>query len=145
LDMSIEAILHHKGRNVVTIEYNAPLRRAAERLAELNIAALVVTRGNTILGIISEREIARAIPMYGDRISSITVSALFARNVVTISPDDNLIHAMNLMTRHRTRHLLVLRDGELVGIVSIGDVVKHRLNDLELETNVLRDLYIAAH
>ena len=143
--MSIEAILHHKGRNVVTIEHNATLRRAAERLAELNIAALVVTKGNSILGIISEREIARAIPVYGDRIASIAVSALLVRNVVTIAPNDNLMHAMNLMTLHRTRHLLVLHGGDLVGIVSIGDVVKHRLNDLELETNVLRDLYIAAH
>jgi CBS domain-containing protein len=144
--MSIEAILHHKGRNVVTIEHDATVRRAAERLAELNIAALVVTKGNSIIGIISEREIARAVPAYGDRIASITISALLVRNVVTISPEDNLMHAMNLMTRHRTRHLLVLRGGgDLVGIVSIGDVVKHRLSDLELETNVLRDLYIAAH
>ena len=144
--MSIEAILHHKGRNVVTIEHNATVRRAAERLAAANIAALVVTKDDSILGIISEREIARAVPVYGERIASITVNAILVRNIVAISPDDNLVHAMNLMTRHRTRHLLVLHGGrDLVGIVSIGDVVKHRLVDLELETNVLRDLYIAAH
>jgi CBS domain-containing protein len=144
--MSIEAILHHKGRNVVTIDHNATVRGAAERLVEMNIAALVVTKGDSILGIISEREIARAVPVYGDRVVSITISALLVRNVVAISPDDSLMHAMNLMTRHRTRHLLVLHGGgELVGIVSIGDVVKHRLEDLELEANVLRDLYIAAH
>jgi len=143
--MSIEAILHHKGRNVVTIEHNTSVRRAGEQLAELNIAALVVTKGDSILGIITEREIARAVPVYGDRIASIIVSDLLVRHFVAISPDDSLVRAMNLMTRHRMRHLVVLHGGKLAGIVSIGDVVKHRLNDLELETNVLRDLYIAAH
>ena len=143
--MSIEGILHHKGRNVVTIDHNATVRGAAERLLQMNIAALVVTKGDSFLGIITEREIARAVPVYGNRIASITISALLVRNVVAISPDDSLVHAMNLMTRHRTRHLLVLHGGNIAGIVSIGDVVKHRLEDLELETNVLRDLYIAAH
>jgi CBS domain-containing protein len=62
----------------------------------------------------------------------------------TVSPDESVNRAMNLMTRHHMRHILVLRSGELAGIVSIGDVVKHRLEDLELETNVLRDAYNAA-
>jgi len=64
--------------------------------------------------------------------------------MVTVAPSDTAKTAMNLMTRHRVRHLPVLADGELVGIVSIGDVVKDRLGDLELESSVLRDLYIAA-
>jgi CBS domain-containing protein len=143
--MSIKAILHDKGSDVATIEHSASVGRVAEQLAELNIAALVVTKGDSILGIITEREIARAVPVYGDRIASIAISELLVRDFVAISPDDTLMRAMNLMTRHRTRHLVVLHGGKLAGIVSIGDVVKHRLSDLELETNVLRDLYIAAH
>ena len=64
--------------------------------------------------------------------------------VPTVSPDESIIRVMNLMTHHRVRHMPVLRGGQLAGIVSIGDVVKHRLEDLELETNVLRDVYAAA-
>ena len=64
--------------------------------------------------------------------------------VTTVSPDESVNRVMNLMTHHRVRHLPVLRDGKLAGIVSIGDVVKHRLEDLELEANVLRDVYHAA-
>jgi CBS domain-containing protein len=64
--------------------------------------------------------------------------------VITVSPTDTVSHVMSLMTRHRARHMPVLHDGKLVGIISIGDVVKHRLEDLELETNVLRDVYNAA-
>ena len=66
-----------------------------------------------------------------------------AQGVITVSPAETAAHVMNLMTRHRVRHMPVLRDGKLAGIISIGDVVKHRLDDLELETKVLRDVYIA--
>jgi CBS domain-containing protein len=65
--------------------------------------------------------------------------------MITVAPDDTLKRAMSLMTNHRLRHLLVIANGKLVGIVSIGDVVKYRLEDLETESNVLRDAYIAAH
>ena len=64
---------------------------------------------------------------------------------VTVAPEDSLDHVTRLMTRHRVRHTPVIRDGKLAGIISIGDVVKHRLDDLELEANILRDAYIAAH
>jgi CBS domain-containing protein len=65
--------------------------------------------------------------------------------LVTVAPDDDLNRVMKLMTRHRVRHMPVLRNGKLAGIISIGDVVKHRLDDLELEASVLRDVYIASH
>ena len=65
--------------------------------------------------------------------------------MVTVSPEESVNRVMKLMTHHRVRHMPVLRDGKLAGIISIGDVVKYRLGDLELETNVLRDAYIAAH
>jgi CBS domain-containing protein len=74
-----------------------------------------------------------------------TVLDVMTRSVITVTPDDTLRRAMTLMTNHRVRHLIVIADGQLAGIVSIGDVVKNRLEDLEAESNVLRDAYIAAH
>ena len=72
------------------------------------------------------------------------VREIMQHGVTTVSPDESVIRVMNLMTHHRVRHMPVLRDGKLAGIVSIGDIVKYRLEDLELETNVLRDVYTAA-
>jgi CBS domain-containing protein len=73
------------------------------------------------------------------------VSEIMRRGVITVSPSATISHVMSLMTRHRMRHMPVLRDGNLAGIISIGDVVKHRMDDLELENNVLRDAYMAGH
>jgi CBS domain-containing protein len=78
-------------------------------------------------------------------VASMTVRDIMRHGLVTVAPDDDLSRVMKLMTRHRVRHMPVLRDGKLCGIISIGDVVKHRLDDLELEANILRDAYIAHH
>jgi len=72
------------------------------------------------------------------------VKDIMGYGVIAVAPDESVNRVMNLMTHHRVRHMPVLRDGKLVGLISIGDVVKHRLEDLELETNVLRDAYNAA-
>jgi CBS domain-containing protein len=98
-----------------------------------------------MLGIISERDIVRAFSQYGDSITSMQVKDIMTHGLITASLGDDLAHLMHLMTRHRVRHMPVVRDGKLVGIISIGDVVKHRLDDLELEASVLRDVYIAGH
>jgi CBS domain-containing protein len=143
--MSIQAILYRKGATVETIAPDAPVRDAAAKLREKNIAALVATKDDAILGIISEREIAHALSSHGERAASMTVGDILVRDFATLAPEDSLRRAMGLMTRYRTRHLPVLRGEKLVGIVSIGDVIKHRLEDLELETNVLRDAYTAVH
>jgi CBS domain-containing protein len=143
--MTVENILQEKGSSVTTISPSATVKTAADLMRSQNIAALVVMSGDVILGVISEREIVHAFSRHGDRLASLTVKEIVARGIVTVAPHDSLRRVMNLMTRHRARHLPVLRNGRLAGIVSIGDVVKHRLGDLELETNVLRDVYIAAH
>jgi CBS domain-containing protein len=106
---------------------------------------LVVTSGDTIVGLVSEREIVHALARYGESVTSMRVKDIMRYGSITVTPDDNLLHVTALMTRHRVRHMPVVRDGRLAGIISIGDVVKHRLDDLELEANVLRDAYIAAH
>jgi CBS domain-containing protein len=142
--MTIESILRRKGADVATIAPDASVKRAADWLRAKNIGALVVTRENAILGLISEREIVHAFSRYGETAGSMPVKEVMQYGVTTVSPDESVNRVMNLMTHHRVRHMPVLRSGQLVGIVSIGDVVKHRLEDLELEANVLRDVYNAA-
>ena len=105
----------------------------------------MVTSGNSILGVISEREIVHALSQFGEQVASMTVKDIMRHGLVTVAPEDDLNRVMKLMTRHRVRHMPVLRDGKLCGIISIGDVVNHRLDDLELEANILRDAYIAHH
>jgi CBS domain-containing protein len=143
--MIIENILREKGTDVVTIAPDASIKSAADWLQARNIGALVVTSGEAILGLVSEREIVHALSRYGEAVASMHVKDIMRHGTVTVTPDDALHHVMTLMTRHRARHMPVLRNGKLAGIISIGDVVKHRLGDLELEANVLRDAYIAAH
>jgi CBS domain-containing protein len=135
--MSIQAILDRKSAEVITILASATVRSAAARMRERSIAALVVKSGDAIAGLISERDIVHAVSRHGERALSMAVLEVVAHATITV--------AMSLMTHHRVRHLPVIANGKLVGIVSIGDVVKHRLEDLETESNVLRDAYMAAH
>ena len=121
------------------------IKRAADWLRAKNVGALVVASDDAVLGIISERDIVRAFSQYGESVASMPVKDIMTHGVITVAPGDDLNRVMRLMTRHRVRHLPVLRNGKLAGIISIGDVVKRRLDDLELETNVLRDVYIASH
>jgi CBS domain-containing protein len=141
--MTIESILRRKGKDVTTIAPDASIKRAADWLRAKNIGALVVTSEGTILGLISEREIVHAFSRYGETAGSMLVKDVMQYGVTAVSPDESVNRVMNLMTHHRVRHMPVLYGGKLVGIISIGDVVKHRLGDLELETNVLRDVYNA--
>ena len=142
--MTIESILKRKGTDVTTIAPEASIKRAADWLRAKNIGALVVTSENAVLGLVSEREIVHAFSRHGEAAGSMLVKEIMQHGVTTVSPDESVNRVMKLMTHHRVRHMPVLRDGKLAGIVSIGDVVKHRLEDLELETNVLRDVYNAA-
>ena len=113
-------------------------------MREHGIAALAVKSGDVIKGLISERDIVQAVSQHGERALSMAVLDVATHAIVTVAPSDSLKRAMSLMTNHRVRHLPVIANGNLVGIVSIGDVVKLRLEDLETESNVLRDAYIAA-
>ena len=142
--MTIESILRRKGTDVTTIAPEASVKTAAGWLRARNIGALVVTSENAVVGLISEREIVDALSRYGETTGSMLVKEIMQCGVTTVSPDESVNRVMSLMTHHRVRHIPVLRGGKLVGMVSIGDVVKHRLEDLELETNVLRDVYSAA-
>ena len=143
--MNVEDILMQKGTDVATIRPEASIKSAADWLLAKNVGALVVASGDAVLGIISERDIVRAFSRHGEPVASMRVKDIMTHGVITAAPEDDLNRVMKLMTRHRVRHLPVYRNGKLAGIVSIGDVVKRRLDDLELETNVLRDVYMASH
>jgi CBS domain-containing protein len=116
---------------------------AVHRLRMQNVGALVVCRdGEKVEGVLSERDLVRGLAKHGADLLEMSVVAVMSRNVPTCTPDDSLAFVMDQMTRTRQRHLPVVVDGRLCGIVSIGDVVKHRLEEMELETHVLRDAYL---
>ena len=142
--MSIQNILDRNRAEVITIRPTDTVKNAADRMRAHNIAALVVKSGAAITGLISDHEIVDAVSRHGDRALYMTVLEIVTHPAITVAPDDTLKRAMSLMTHHRVRHLPVIANGKLVGIVSIGDVVKHRLEDLETESNILRDAYMAA-
>jgi CBS domain-containing protein len=141
--MTVASILRQKGADIATISPDADAKSAADWLHAKNIGALLVISGDAILGIISERDIVHAFSRYGEAVASLPVKSIMSQGFITVAPEDDLHHVMRLMTRHRVRHMPVLKDRKLVGMISIGDVVKHRLDDMELESNVLRDAYIA--
>jgi len=143
--MSIQSILDRNGSNVITIRATETIKSAADRMRQRGIAALVVKSGDAISGLISEREIVHAISRHGEQALAMAVLDVMPQTMIAVAPSDSLKRAMSLMTNHRVRHLPVFADGKLVGIVSIGDVVKQRLEELEIESNILRDAYIAAH
>ncbi len=119
---------------------------AIHKLTTLGIGAVVVSGdGERVNGMVSERDIVHGLNKHGARLLDLTVSDVMSRNVPVCAPEDSLQSVMAEMTRSRNRHLPVTTDGRLVGLVSIGDVVKHRLDDMQLETNVLRDSYRARH
>jgi predicted transcriptional regulator len=102
--MTIETILGQKGTDVATIEPEASVRKAADWLRVRNIGALVVTSGNAVLGVISEREIVHALSCYGETVASMPVKEIMRYGVITVSPDESVSRVMHLMTRHRVRH-----------------------------------------
>ena len=146
--MKVREILDAKGRDVVTVRPEASVSTVVHRLVLERIGALVVSEdGRHIAGVVTESDIVRALAADGAAAvaSGRRVAELMTRNVATCTPEDTVKRVMAEMTRRRVRHLPVVEGGGLAGIVSIGDVVKSRLGEVELEADVLRDAYIAAH
>jgi CBS domain-containing protein len=138
--MIVKSILSAKGRDVATIAPTATLAEATEILAARKIGALVVTgAGGRIIGIISERDMVRAFAQHGNAAFQLPLSEMMTRKVVTCSPTDTVSMLMEQMTAGKFRHLPVTDGDELVGIISIGDVVKYRLTELEFEKDAMRD------
>jgi CBS domain-containing protein len=141
--MTVKAILSRKGRDLVTIAPTANLSEAVKLLAERRIGALVVTGADSrVAGILSERDIVRALGERGPAALDDNVAAVMTRKVTTCNEADTVVAIMERMTAGKFRHVPVVEQGRLVGVISIGDVVKHRVEEIEGETNALRE-YIA--
>ncbi|MCH9008388.1 CBS domain-containing protein [candidate division KSB1 bacterium] len=141
--MNVDSILKTKGNVVVTVAPGEKISVAAAKLKREKIGALVVSEdGIGVSGILSERDIARALADHGAGLGELAVGDLMTRNVITCTPDDTVEELMTTMTEHRIRHLPVMVDGALCGIISIGDMVKNRLEEIQRETESLR-AYIA--
>jgi CBS domain-containing protein len=138
--MTVKAILSVKGTEVLTIEPTTSLAAAAKVLAERKIGALVVTGPDQrVIGIVSERDIVQELAAHGPAALDLALTEVMTRKVTTCSASDTISSVMERMTAGKFRHLPVLEQGRLAGIVSIGDVVKHRLQEMEREQSALRD------
>jgi CBS domain-containing protein len=143
--MHVAAILSAKGATVEVVGPETPLTVAVHRMVSRGIGSLVVVGADDqLLGVLGERDVVRAIDRHGDRFPRLRVRDVVSAGVVaSCTVADDLAEVMRRMTVTRQRHLPVLDGTSIVGIISIGDVVKHRLDELELETHVLRDAYLS--
>jgi CBS domain-containing protein len=141
--MNVAAILHHKGSTVATAPPTATLQQIAQMLAEKKIGTVVIVGAKgEVAGIVSERDVVRLLAKNGPSCLDNPASAAMTAKVVTCRRSDTLDQLMGLMTQGRFRHLPVVEDGRLIGIVSIGDVVKNHIAEVEMEASAMRD-YIA--
>ncbi len=138
--MLVSDVLRTKGHEVVTIRPNQTVREAVELLAKHRIGAVGVEDYLKPVGIFSERDLVNRLAKSGVRAYEFEVRELMTTPLITNHPDDTIEHALALMVEQRIRHLPILRDGALVGLVSIGDLIKYRLDQKELEANVLLDI-----
>jgi CBS domain-containing protein len=143
--MTVSIILATKGREVVSIEPNASLASAVELLTQKRIGALLILgAGRRISGILSERDIVHALAERGADALAEPVSRAMTRKVATCTESETVASIMERMTDGKFRHLPVVEQSELVGIVSIGDVVKHRLREMERDSTLMRDYILTA-
>lgn len=138
--MQVSVLLQSKGNEVVTVGPDATIAEVAIVLAEHRIGAVVVTAdGRSIDGVLSERDIVRALARPDDRTLAASARSLMTADVVTCQPDTTLDELMSTMTERRIRHIPVVVDGSLTGLISIGDVVKHHIASLEHEKQAMHD------
>ena len=137
--MRIQSILDAKGSRVEAVDADVRVEEAARTLADLGIGSLVVHAGAVVVGILDERDIVYGLTKHGRAVFDLPVAELMRREPVTCTPDQNGREVVALMTARRVRHVLVMGPLGPCGIVSIGDLVKARLEEAELEVSVLRD------
>ena len=137
--MSIQAILGDKGREVATIGADATVSEAVKVLGERRIGALPVVEGDRIVGIMSERDVIYCLKDHVAEVLDWPISRVMSSPAITVDPSTEVLNALALITQRRVRHLPVVSDGRLVGIVSIGDLVKHRIERIEFEAQAMRE------
>jgi CBS domain-containing protein len=136
--MRIADVLRNKGSAVATISPDTSVTELLAGMAEHNIGAMVVVGSDGVLGIVSERDVVRRLNERGTELLDLSVSEIMTTLVVTCSPGDAIDDLTTLMTENRVRHVPVIENGELAGIVSIGDVVKTRMEELQAEQEQLQ-------
>jgi CBS domain-containing protein len=141
--MIIAGILRDKSRDVIRIGPTLSVADAVKVLTTRRIGATVVTEGERLLGVMSERDVMRALAVNGPDALGMQVAEVMTAPVITIRLDDSVVDALGLMTQRRIRHLPVVDGGELVGIVSIGDLVKARIEEAEQEASALKDYIVS--
>ena len=141
--MDLATVLKSKGSNVVTIDAQSSVREAVDMLGERRIGALVVLDSGSVAGIMSERDVIYCLRQSGEAVLDWPVAKVMTAPVITAEPSTPVLSALALMTERRIRHLPVEHGGQLVGIASIGDLVKHRMEQIENEAQAMRS-YIQA-
>ena len=142
---TVRQILQKKGNQVWTVAPQTTVYQALELMAKHNIGSLIVTANDQIQGIFSERDYARKVILVGRSSKTSTVGDLMTKDVLYVQPDDTIEDCMGLMTTKRCRHLPVLADGKLTGVISIGDVVKAIIDDREITIRELERYITGGH
>jgi CBS domain-containing protein len=137
--MNVQMILGDKGTEVATIAADATVGEAVRLLGERRIGALPVVEGDRVTGIMSERDVIYCLRDHGAEVLGWPISRVMTSPAITVDPDTPVLNALALITQRRVRHLPVVVDGRLVGIVSIGDLVKHRIERIEQEAAAMRE------
>ena len=142
--MLVSQIIKQKGGEVFSVSPELTLKEAARELTERRVGALVVLDGARVAGIFSERDVVRELAEGGEGALSRPVSSAMTHEVISASPQETVDALLGRMTDRRVRHLPVLgHDGELCGLVSIGDLVKHKISEVEAEAQTLKDYIVA--
>jgi CBS domain-containing protein len=137
--MTISAILANHHRDVLAASPHESVGEVVTRLAKNRIGALPVVDGSSVVGIFSERDIVYGIAQHGAEFLTKTVADTMTAPAITVTPDTAILSALSLMSKRRIRHLPVIKDDALMGFVSIGDLVKHRIEKIETEAAAMRD------
>lgn len=137
--MTIAAILGQKGREVVSVTAHQTLGEAVALLADKRIGAVPVMDGARVVGIFSERDVIHALAAHGDGASARKVGDVMTAPAITVGPGEAVLGALSLMTRRRVRHLPVVEGGRVIGVVSIGDLVKYRIERIEADAAAMRE------
>ncbi len=136
---TVKQILRLKGKSVWKVSKDATVLEALKLMAEKGTGSVVVMSGDKVAGIFTERDFARKVGLYEIKPSEIKVGDVMTSELITIEPNDSVNECMNLMTNNRIRHLPVLENGQLVGIISIGDVVKDIIEELQFMVKQLEN------
>jgi len=137
--MNVSQILEGKSTDIIALEVGSTIMDVAKLLGERRIGAIPVLSGGQLAGIISERDIMRGLAIRGGAVLTDTIESLMTKSVFTCTPNDSVQHLMSMMTERRIRHIPVLDNDKLVGMISIGDVVKERMDEAEKEADALKE------